>query len=309
MTSGVVAGAATLSEIADGVFAHVPPEGGWCVSNAGLIAGARTAVVVDTTATIRRTHAFVAAIEATTPAPVNVLVNTHSHGDHTFGNSVFAPRATIVGHHELTAGIIGTGLALTRLWPRVEWGDLTPTPPSLTFEHQLRLHIDSTAIDVVHVGPAHTPEDVIAWLPEQRVLFAGDLLWSRCTPFVLMGTVRGCLSALARLRALQPEVVVCGHGPVAGPDVIDDVEAYLIWLVDLARDGLRSGATPLEVARDADIGRFADWGEPERLVANLHRAYAECGDDPDNPYATVSLRAALDDMSTFNGGAMPPCHA
>src|SRR5258706_262081 len=82
-------------------------------------------------------------------------------------------------------------------------------------------YVDGLRLEVQFMGPAHTANDVIAWLPDRRLLFSGDIVFNGGTPFVVMGSVAGSLVALDRLRALQPEVIVPGHGGVCGPDAID----------------------------------------------------------------------------------------
>src|SRR5205807_1036561 len=102
--------------------------------------------------------------------------------------------------------------------------------------------------------PAHTTNDVIAWLPQTRVLFAGDLVFNGGTPFVVMGSVAGSVAALERLRELAPAVIVPGHGAVCGPATIDDQIAYLRFVQSVARAGFDAGTPPLEHALATDLG-------------------------------------------------------
>ncbi|MEU0969647.1 hypothetical protein ABZ357_31155 [Streptomyces sp. NPDC005917] len=121
-----------------------------------------------------------------------------------------------------------------------------------------------------------------------------------------MGSVDGSLRALERLRALGPGTVVAGHGAVGGPEVLDATEAYLRWLRQLARDGMAAGVSTLGAARSADLGEFAQLIDAERLVGNLHRAYAELRGLP--PGARIDVASSVVEMFEFNGGR-PECHA
>ena len=296
-----------LVEVADRVHAYVQPNGGWCLNNAGLLAGPDGVVVVDTVATRARAERLRDTADGLGAGPGRVVVNTHHHGDHTFGNGLFAPAATIIAHERARTEMAETGLALTGLWPDVEWGDVEVVLPTVTFRDTLTLHQGDREIRLIHVGPAHTTNDVVAWLPAERVLFAGDVVLSGCTPFNLMGSVTGALTAVAGLRALGPRTVVCGHGPVAGPEVFDRTEEYLRWILDLARAGRDAGLSPLDVARQTGLGPYADLLDPERMVGNLHRAYDElAGGALGRP---LEVAPVFHEMIVYNDGNLPSCLA
>jgi len=101
--------------------------------------------------------------------------------------------------------------------------------------------------------------------------------------------------------------MVPGHGAVCGPEVIDDVAEYLMFLQEVARKGFEADASPLETARDTDLGRFSEWLDQERLVGNFHRAYSELRGEPLG--TPLALPQAVADMVAYNGGQMPRCLA
>jgi cyclase len=298
-----------LQEVADGVHAYIQPDGSWWINNTGLLVGTRGAVSIDSCATERRTRAYLDAIAARTDAPVRTLVNTHHHGDHTHGNWLF-PGATIVGHEATRREVLAAGPPEWRgVWDPVDWGRLEVAPPFLTYTDGVDLWVDDVRCEVRHVGEAaHTTNDSIVWLPEQGVLFAGDLLFNGGTPFLVMGSLAGAIRVCEEvLRPLGATTIVPGHGEVAGPELIDDVLGYLRFLDGVARDGERAGLSPLELARETDLGRYAEWMDPERLVGNLHRAYAELRGA--EPGARIDVRGAVREMVEFNGGRPLSCHA
>ena len=102
-----------------------------------------------------------------------------------------------------------------------------------------------------------------------------------------------------------------GHGEVCGPEAIDDVLGYLRFVLDLARRGKDAGLSPLEAARDNGLGPYAGRSDPERIVGNLHRAYADLGDGEHDREqgAKLNFAAALIDMVTYNGGKPLSCLA
>jgi cyclase len=176
----------------------------------------------------------------------------------------------------------------------------------VTFDDRLTVWVDDLRVELVHVGPAHTTNDVVAWVPDHRVLLSGDLVFSGGTPFVVMGSVAGSLVALDRLRALEPAVVVPGHGPIGGRELLDQQEAYLRWVQGVAADADGAGLGPLDAAREADLGPFAGWHDPERLVGNLHRAASERRGEPLG--TPLGLEPFLE-MVEYNGGRPLRCLA
>lgn len=302
-----------VSEVSDGVFAYVQPDGTWWINNTGFLVGRSRTAAIDACATEARTRALLAAIGEVTPKPVRTLINTHHHGDHTHGNSLFDD-ATIVAHERTREEILAEGkpgtsaLIQSGTWNPVEWGELQVAPPFLTYETGVDLWVDDLRCQVRHVGtPAHSTNDSIVWIPERRVLFAGDLLFNGGTPFLLAGSVTGALEAVRGLKDLDAETIVPGHGPVTDAGVIDDVLAYLQFVSDLASSAVASDTAPLDAAVSCDLGRFAELTDAERLVGNLYRAMAELRGAERG--AAINFSAALADMRAYNGGAPLTCLA
>jgi cyclase len=294
-----------LVEVADRVFGYIQPDGSWFINNTGFIVGDRSVVSVDACSTERRTRAYLDRIATVTAAPVTTLINTHHHGDHTYGNCVFGD-VTIIGHELCRAEVIRGGLpSYSGIFDPVEWGELTLAPPTVTLTDRLQVWSGDMPIEVSYVGrPAHTSNDCIVWLPGQEVLFCGDLLFNGGTPFLLMGSVTGAIDVLTSVVAPIPaRIIVPGHGSPCGRDLIDTVVSYLTFVLETAQEGIKAGLSPLDTARETDLGDYAGWLDTERIVGNLHRAYRDLG-GPD-----VDIRAALTDMVAYNGGRPLPCYA
>lgn len=289
----------SLEEVGDGIYAYIQHDGSWGLNNAGFVVRGDDCAVVDTCLTEGRTRALREEVRARGVTPT-VLVNTHHHSDHTYGNCVFADCA-IVAHERCREAVIEDGLAAIDKDPAVPWGDLELRPPVICFEDRLRLHVDDCVADLLYVGPAHTSNDVVVWLPEAGVLFAGDVLFNDATPIIWQGSLRGSIEALRRIEDLGPQVIVPGHGKVCGPEVLDDWHRYFRFLADTAQQAYESGASALDVARETDLGEFADWQHPERLVINLHRAMAEL--DGVDPAAPLDYARIFDEMMQLGSQA------
>ncbi|WP_033291009.1 MBL fold metallo-hydrolase [Amycolatopsis jejuensis] len=292
--------AASVERLADGAYGYVQPDGSWFINNCGFVDADGHAVLIDTCATERRTRALLAAV-GDTSGPVTTLVNTHHHGDHTNGNYLVAG-AAVIGHRKTRETMLAEGIQRYEgVLVGNDWGRLELRVPDVVFDDTLTVYAGPTRIDLIHPGhAAHTTNDVLAWLPEQRVLYAGDLVFNGGSPFALMGSVAGWRDALNVLRELDPAVILPGHGPACGLERVDVVDAYLEFVQRTAETGKAAGRSPLEQAKATDLGRFAELSEQERLVGNLHRAYAELGGAECG--ASLDLVAAMTDMLAWNGG-------
>jgi cyclase len=299
---------AALRELVPGVWAWVQGDGTWWVNNAGVISGSDGVILVDTCATETRTRRFLAAVdEATGGAPIRLAVNTHHHGDHTYGNSLLPESTVLIGHENMRAGLLAdqTIDGCPPFWsPVPDWGAVRRRLPTVTLRSDLMLHAGDCLVQLQHPGyPAHTAGDVVAWLPTERVLFTGDLLFHGLTPLILMGSLDGALRALAWLDGFGAERFVPGHGSPFGaaelPAVLAAHERYYRFVREVCESGRAAGLTPLAAAQQADLGEFAGWADSERIVLNLHRAYADLDG------TELDLIAAFQDAVTWRGGPLP----
>jgi cyclase len=298
-----------IQQVSEGIYAYLQPDGSWWLNNTGFLVSDAGVISVDVTSIERRTRAYLDAIGTVTSLPVRTLVNTHHHGDHTHGNYLVSG-ATIVGHERCREAILATAMPPPPgIWTEVDWGNLEPAPPFLTYKEAVTLWSGGLRCDVRYVGtPAHTTNDSIIHIPERSVVFTGDLLFNGGTPFALQGSVSGWIEVLRTvLRPLGAQTLIPGHGPVCGPELIDDTLAYLRFVQDTAREGKAAGLSPLEAALATDLGDFADLLDPERIAGNLHRAYLEL--DGGERGAPVDMARALGDMVAYNGDRPLTCHA
>ena len=232
-----VPGRPEVHEVSAGIYAYVQPDGTWWINNTGFLTGPQGVISIDACSTQRRTQAYLEAIAAVTPDPVRTVVNTHHHGDHTFGNCLFGG-AAIVAHERAREEAIASGPPRDMpFWDGPDWGDLRLDPPFVTFTDEITLHVGDLKAHVRHVGTAaHTTNDSIVWIPARSVLFCGDLIFNGGTPFLLMGSVAGAVEVLETVVApLGAQTIVPGHGAVFGDrGPIDDTLDYLRFVLDVA---------------------------------------------------------------------------
>lgn len=267
-----------VEEVAPGVYAIVQLDGSWGLSNSALIVGGRHSVLVDTFFTERRNRRLRELTDSLHDAPPSYVVNTHHHGDHVHGNGMF-PEAILVSHTATRDAIAVLDPSVSaRRFAEVDFGATSPRVPDLTYDTDVRLHLGGRTAHAFFPGLAHCPGNSIVHVPESGVLVAGDLLIKDCTPTFSGGSAMGFLDVLEGLRALDAEVVIPGHGPVCGPEVIDETQRYIEFVIELAREALKTNTSPLEASRAADLSAFPGWHDSERIVGNLYRAMSEVGD-------------------------------
>jgi len=303
-----------LREVAKDIHACLTPDRGLGWSNSGLI-NRGGGMVIDTFWDLPHTQALLDCYARVTSDRPRRLVNTHHNGDHCWGNQLLAD-AEIIGHR-LCAEAFGkdvqpavmealrtgpatddTGLAaFAAALADWDFSGIELTPPTTLIDDQLDLDLDGIPAHLIYVGPAHTQGDVIVHLPEQNVVFTGDILFRLCTPIGWEGTFARWTAALDQIVALAPDVVVPGHGPLCGVEGPQEMKAYLEYVRAEARTFFDAEVPALEAARRIDIGPYAGWTEPERIVFNVDRAYREFRGEPyDAPIDLMNILAGMAEL-------------
>lgn len=299
-------------ELAEGVYAWMQPNGSWGESNSGIISSGGETLVFDSLFDLVMTHRMIKAIEPITrKAPVRTLVNGHGDGDHTYGNQLF-PGAEIIASQPCAdymatdnpktaaaAPLLGRtlsccGLGGMPLWPLrhlhkvgqyfsgivkpFDFSGIDMTLPTKTFTGELTGYVGNIEYKLIEVGPAHTDGDILLYLPEQKVLFASDVVFIDGTPACHALEVDRWIAALDLIQSMDVEYVVPGHGPIVGKAGLDDLRTYLKLLCQKVPDMLRNGMKPHQVGRellfkDKDFRSFQLWDSPERTIGNVYPFY------------------------------------
>ena len=290
-----------LEEIAPQVFACLQQEPGIGYSNSGLI-DRGGGLIVDTFWDLPHTREMIEHYSKVWDAPAHRVVNTHHNGDHCWGNQLFS-QADLIGHRRCAESFSkenpATFQALKNADPttqpalaqfarsleRWDFSGIELTPPTVLFDDRLAIELDGSPVEMVYAGPAHTEGDVIVHLPEDRVVFAGDVIFRLCTPIGWEGTYARWIEALDYIISLNPQVIVPGHGPLCGIEGAREMKAYLQYVREESNKSFDADLPALEAARRMDLGPYEAWHEPERLLFNVERAYRELRGDP--PISTV----------------------
>ena len=271
-----------LVEVGTDAYAYVQEGGGMCVSNAGLIVGPESCIVIDALFAPSMTQAFQAEIKRVTDKPVRLLVNSHHHIDHTLGSALF-PDAQIVSHVNARAELARIGLSpLERLRTIVpdlvaeaEAEHLEPRLPDITFEGTLTLNLGDREVKLQHLGRGHTVGDIIVMLPDEGIMYAGDLAFHRVTPLAFEGHIGDWLAVCYRIADRSPKTIIPGHGPVGDMAEFRKMSGYLTAIRNQAKASFEEGKSEEQTRSEMDIGEYASWTEPQRLAANVARLFLE----------------------------------
>lgn len=256
----------TFNEVAPGVF-HAVGTGALAVGcNASVVVNDEDVLVVDTHLSPGAAWALREEIRTLTPKPIRQVINTHWHWDHAHGNQIFGPEVEIIGHEYTRRKLAGGESTKGRSWDQFIGGlpgrideltgriaktadaaerakletqrstlqvqlegtrALAVKPPTVTLADHLTLYRGSREIRLLFLGRGHTGGDVVVYLPKERAVITGDLLVEG-TSYIGDAFIRDWLQTLDRLRAIDFDVVLPGHGQAfRGKAKIDHFQAYL----------------------------------------------------------------------------------
>lgn len=291
-----------LKEVAPNLYAYLQYDGSWGISNTGVLVGDDGLLVIDATLVASMAEAFIKEIRRVSDKPYRHLINTHSHGDHTGGNRLFEG-AEIISHRicrdemlirdemqireRPSSGPTAPNPLAAMHTPRMqEMFDLVAKDPdrhvrmpTTTYEDKMVLHYGDTEVHLLYFGPAHTFGDTLVYFPASKLLFAGDVAFFYSMPLAVSGKIGGWLNVIDRVKDLDVEIIVPGHGPVGTKLELDDQREYFEFVMREARQCYDGGLSAEDAVKAIDLGPYADWLDAERIIANVAVAYREFRDE------------------------------
>ena len=248
-------------------------------SNAGFVVTRDSVVVIDALGTPVLGEAMVAAIRKITDRPIRKVIITHYHADHFYGLQAFKKTGAEVWAHRAARDYLESGEASARLAQRRQ--DLAPwvdgatriVAPDVWLDGNQSFQLGGVRFDIVHLGPAHSPEDVIIIVGDSGVIFSGDILFTGRIPFVGEADSKRWLETFSTLLEKKPRIMITGHGnpsrnPAADLALTRD---YLTFLRQTMGKAVEDFVSFDEAYVRTDWSRFA--GIPAFDAANRINAY------------------------------------
>jgi len=260
---------------------EAPGQSNFSVSNFGLVEGPRSLLAIDAGGGPQHARNFLRAAQ-TLGKPVDRVVITHEHPDHSVGLPVFPQGIEVIAQEETRAQMVKMGTPATPAYWKTNpaWGNADDVNrvvlPTVTFHDRMSLYYGDTKVDFEWPGKAHTSGDALIYVRSARIVFMGDIAFFGVTPLLSSGYVQDWIKVCdATLQDSQVDVIVPGHGPVGGKVELTEMRDYLALVLGAARKGMAAGIGAGRVAAELDLGKYATWTDPDRIVNNMARVYAE----------------------------------
>ncbi len=253
---------------------------GWG-ANQGFLTTREGNMVVDTGFTARAAKGLLHDVRAKSSAPIRLVVNSHDHSDHVFGNSVFGKVSScIVAHANCRSRLLELGRERivgyrnfdTRL--RSALLGLRIHPAQLTYEDGMDFTLGETTVKLIHPKDgAHTTGDTMVLIPEEKVLFAGDVVWVDYHPNLEDANIEGWIRALEAISKMDVDYVVPGHGPVSDKSCVAPLARYLRDYDRRFRSLVRDGVPRQELAKELEIAGTDEWSLKMIVGRNVDALY------------------------------------
>jgi glyoxylase-like metal-dependent hydrolase (beta-lactamase superfamily II) len=278
-----------FDRVAEGVYAHIGDKGPRTAeneglnANLGLVVTAAGAVLIDSGATFQSARQIHEAVKRVTPQPLRWVVNTGGQDHRWLGNGYFAGQgAEIVAHANARADMMNRGndqlVGLKAMLGAKADGTVPTMPTRWLAGNDERLELGGVVLEFKHRGGAHTPGDLMVWLPQKSVLFSGDVVYvERMLGVIPVSHTKRWLETFALIESLNPDRIVPGHGGVATVATAKaDTQAYLLALRAHMKKAVDDGTDVSEAVKSFDAKPFMRLlNAAELMPGNASRTYLE----------------------------------
>lgn len=288
-----------MQQVSPHCFAVLNEANRVCDANSGLV-NAGGGLVIDTQSDLPHARQMIELFSTVWQAPPTTVVLTHEDIDHVAGNQLF-PGAQIIAHRcmpermklaadpaenqhllhavvdpgvrpMLQAGHPGLLAVGDQLREDYDFDGIELVMPTTLIDDRYVVDLDGLEVHLIYVGPAHQVGDVIVHVPSEGVVFTGDVLFHECTPMGWVGSYDQFFAAIDTIIALEPKVIVPGHGPVCGPEALLAERDYFRHVYQASKEAFDAGLSASQAAQRIELGQFGGWKAPARLVLNVERA-------------------------------------
>ena len=298
-----------IERLCDGVYAALHKNGGGAICNSGIVDLGDRTLIFDTFLTPQAALDLKTAAEALTGKPVSIVINSHCHNDHIWGNQVFEPGAGIISSTITRESIAAKGIeecawykenAPKRLASLQEhygatndekerselslWLDyyrhlveaipnLNVVLPSVTYSGRMVIHGSKRTAELIEYENGHTESDIILFLPQDSIIFMGDLLFVDSHPYLGDGDPDVLTETLGKIKIMDAKTLVPGHGRVGANDDLEIMINYIEACRELASKMMNTGKKEEAIEKIKVPSAFESWQQEGFFMTNLRFLY------------------------------------
>ena len=227
-----------LVKVSEHVYSYVDVKDGSPArsfgANAGIVIGEKAILVIDTLVSSREGKRLLSDIREISDRQIRYVVNTHYHLDHTFGNAEFAELGAEIISHVNCAEAMKKSAAATLanaeaygLTPEAMAGT-APAYPNITFTDMMELDLGGLRVELIYIAPSHSTGSIVVYIPAEKVIFAGDILFTDFHPYMADGDILGWQKTLESIGAMEVDRIIPGHGPLSTNKDLEDMKSYIV---------------------------------------------------------------------------------
>ena len=262
-----------MEHVKDNVYAELISPG----CNIGIIATGKGTVIVDTPLLSRQAKAIDDALVAENRKPVRFIIMSHPHGDHILGTDLFGEDVLIIGNRPAYEKMGQHDPLWVREWVKSwnwenqdeieEMASVHISLPEIVFEDTLTLELGGIEMQIFPL-PGHLPESVGVFVPETGVLITGDALFNEHHPYMGEGNFQVWMESFKKMRAINPERIIPGHGPVCGQEAIEKQQRYMEKMMETRENwNPEEGEGTISASAIDDLMAFYPlYGRPEAAM-------------------------------------------
>ncbi|HYY25191.1 MAG TPA: MBL fold metallo-hydrolase [Candidatus Udaeobacter sp.] len=267
-----------FKKVRDGIYVYA---GKLNDSNVTIIETQEGVVLIDTGQTPQDSHVVAAALKKLTSQPVRFIIHTEPHTDHTLGNFVFSPPAAVIAHQGATDSMkqasspenLEKRMAVSPE-AREAYKGFRLVTPHLEYRDKMMLNVGERTLQLFYLKNVHSEADTAIWLPKERIVFTAASVtvkrFGNHRPFV---SIPDTLSAIKMMKALNPEIVIPGHGEPSSIKALDDMQKYYNVLLERVGAMVKAGKSLDEIKKELKIPGTEDWEGKDRFPNNIEAAY------------------------------------
>jgi cyclase len=269
-----------FKKIKDGIYVYTDKLND---SNCTIIMTQEAVVLIDSGQSPRDSRVVSTALKKLTPQPVRYIIHTEPHSDHVLGDFLFSPPALVVAHAGATASMKQAGLdgptfvekrAAESTDLRSAFQGYRMVAPQIEFRDRMTLNVGERTLKLYYLKNVHSEADTAIWLPKERIVFtAASVTVKRFGNHRPLVSIPDTLSAIKMMKALNPEIVVPGHGDPGTVKILDDMEKYYNQLMERVGQMAKQGKSLDEIKKELKIAGTEDWEGQERFANNIEAAY------------------------------------